>query len=350
MGFYSGKSISFNGIKFSLLESGTGASIGREGLHIRCGPLGNYIRVEENGIYYRTALEKEEKNNIRQATQNSQEEQLLYTEIKNTNTAYVVHSSLRDIINEINQKRKTRGLWPLALLAILIPKTGIFIAIAAAFLIYLFIDKKRKTTIIFYDIKKETEQKIQKFYNSFEQIISCRSQWHISDETRVNDPKRHSGVGSLITRTPINIKYKAPPDIETNILPPSIPAGKRTLYFFPERILIYDNNIVGGLTYLNLDIIQSNQKIIENGMIPEDGTIIDYTWRHVNKLGAPDRRFNNNSQLPLMLYSDLYFTSQSGLNEKIELSKPGAGIELAEQFKRYKSNNFLKQYKVKNYS
>lgn len=48
----------------------------------------------------------------------------------------------------------------------------------------------------------------------------------------------------------------------------------------------------------------------------------------MNKKGGPDRRFNNNPQLPVMLYCSLNFTSLGGLNEEFQISN----VALVERF------------------
>jgi hypothetical protein len=39
--------------------------------------------------------------------------------------------------------------------------------------------------------------------------------------------------------------------------------------------------------------------------VPRDSTQVDTTWRFVNKNGGPDRRFNNNSQIPILQYGEV---------------------------------------------
>ncbi|MGW2217782.1 hypothetical protein ACWCSD_22560 [Nonomuraea sp. NPDC001684] len=55
-------------------------------------------------------------------------------------------------------------------------------------------------------------------------------------------------------------------------------------------------------------------RFIEAGPVPRDGTVVDSTWRYVNVNGGPDRRFNNNARLPVLLYGRLLLRSHSGLN------------------------------------
>ena len=59
-------------------------------------------------------------------------------------------------------------------------------------------------------------------------------------------------------------------------------------------------------------------RFIEGDGVPSDATVVDQTWRFVNKNGGPDRRFNNNVQLPIVNYGVLRFSSANGLNIHLE--------------------------------
>lgn len=97
--------------------------------------------------------------------------------------------------------------------------------------------------------------------------------------------------------------------------------GSSDFIFFPDRLLVVDKNAVGAVNYglLKIDIRQT--RFIEEGAVPEDAKVVDHTWQFVNKGGGPDRRFNNNRELPILLYEEVHFTSESGLNEVIHLSR-----------------------------
>ena len=57
--------------------------------------------------------------------------------------------------------------------------------------------------------------------------------------------------------------------------------------------------------------------------------VVDRTWKYVNKSSGPDKRFKDNRELPIVLYEDIHFTSNTGLNERIEISRTGFGDEFA---------------------
>ena len=343
MGFYLRKSVSFGGVRFNFSKSGIGVSVGVKGFRVGTGPRGNYIHMGRNGIYYRAALGRKERHS--QSVQiappegvKRSDDGLLFQEIESGDISFIVDSSSQEIVDEINHKRKKILFCPFAILFLFVPTGGIFLAGTAALLIYSLIDRKRKTTVIFYDIDEQSEQEIQQFYSAFDQLMNCHFAWHIPAKADVRDRKYHAGASLIVKRTKIQIQYKTPPYMKTNVKVPSIPTGKQILYFFPDRILVYEKKKVGGLSYANLSITQRGQRFIEDGPVPKDGTIIDHTWRYVNKSGGPDKRFKDNRQLPVLMYSDLSFKSNTGMNELIELSRQDIGSELIRQLDKYQTN------------
>lgn len=73
-------------------------------------------------------------------------------------------------------------------------------------------------------------------------------------------------------------------------------------------------NKIGALNYSDIIVSKTFSKFIEDESVPKDSTVIGRTWRYVNKSGGPDRRFNNNRELPVCLYGELQLKSESGLN------------------------------------
>lgn len=82
------------------------------------------------------------------------------------------------------------------------------------------------------------------------------------------------------------------------------------------------------MNYDDLSIVVHDKQFIEEDSVPRDAKVINHTWRYVNKNGTPDRRFNNNRQIPICLYEELWFNSPTGLNEMIQVSQTGIGRQL----------------------
>jgi hypothetical protein len=70
-----------------------------------------------------------------------------------------------------------------------------------------------------------------------------------------------------------------------------------------------------------LHITSNVTRFIESDILPHDAQVVDYTWQYVNKNGGPDRRFNNNRKLPICIYSEYMFKSDTGIYEVISTSK-----------------------------
>jgi len=116
-----------------------------------------------------------------------------------------------------------------------------------------------------------------------------------------------------------------PPYVKANISVPFIPVGKQLLYFFPDRILVFDPNGVGAVGYKDFKVEVALTRFIEEESVPSDAVVVDRTWKYVNKKGGPDKRFKDNKEIPVVLYESIHLSSPSGLNELIHLSKEGAG-------------------------
>jgi len=184
-----------------------------------------------------------------------------------------------------------------------------------------------KTSVIFYEFDQEMEKAYELFLQKANQIVSCDRKWHIAAKGQVYDRKYHAGANSLVKRNNTFIEKKEPPNVKTNVETIAIGVGRQTLYFFPDRIFVYDYNGVGAVNYNNLNINVRQSQFIESDGVSRDAKIVDYTWKYVNKKGGPDRRFKDNSQLPICLYDEITLTSTYGINEVIQLSRYGVGEE-----------------------
>ncbi|MCS5596723.1 MAG: DUF4236 domain-containing protein [Alphaproteobacteria bacterium] len=346
MGFYLRKSIKAGPLRFNLSKSGVGVSAGVKGFRVGSGPRGNYVHMGRGGLYYRKTLSKNT------PSQNSQHvgqtpkapisddialnpEYENYQEIESGDIRQMADSSSAELLAEFDKKRKKKRLWPwvtaLSILLFWLLAGGlssgalwtlIIIESAAIYIAYNY-DKHRKNVVLFYDMDSSFESAYQELHDTFLNLRTASKIWHTESKADIRDGKRHAGAGQVVSRKPIAIKIDNAPYLKTNITVPSIPVGKQTLFFFPDRLMIFEEKGVGAVSYNNLHIDIKNTQFIEHSGAPKDARVIDHTWQFVNKSGGPDRRFNNNRQLPICLYEDIHFSSSTGLNELIQFSKLG---------------------------
>ncbi len=148
--------------------------------------------------------------------------------------------------------------------------------------------------------------------------------WRITetgDLIGVHQVKRNSGASTLVSSVPANVNFVGPKRLKTNIEVPSIEAGKSGLYFLPDRVLVRDTKRFSHIHYGDLHVLHGQKRFVENSSPPSDALQVDTTWRYVNLNGTPDRRFNNNRQLPVMLYGRLKLSTASGLSWIIQVSR-----------------------------
>ena len=349
MGFYFRKSVNLGGLRFNFSKSGVGVSTGVKGFRIGKGPRGNYVQMGRNGIYYRKTWggQSNSKNQSKMRYDNHTNYQPVKTDnddIDTYNTANIYDSSSKELIDEITAKNKKITLKWFSLFFAFLGFWPLFIS----FIIFAIIDNRRKNTIIFYDIDEETEAKLQEFYNSFNELSTCNKKWYILSRNTIFDLKKNSGASSLVNRAPTIIKNSKPKHIKTNVSVPSIIVGNQTLYFLPDKLLIIEGKKVGALSYKNIHIQVFNQNFIETEGIPRDATIVNYTYRFVNKKGGPDLRYSYNPRIPILSYSHIIFTGDNDFKEEIMLSKSDVGYALKNEIQKLQfDDNFNENILVK---
>ncbi|MDV6318701.1 DUF4236 domain-containing protein [Chromohalobacter sp. HP20-39] len=352
MALYIRKAVKVGPFRFNLSKSGIGVSAGVTGLRLGTGPRGNYIHLGRGGLYYRKTLlakpRKRPANTVsdrndpkpRHPPANDTHDSL--QEIDSGNITEMVDSTSEDLVEELNYKRKKARVWPYAAIcgvlvtsyiafnefptwAAYIAAAGSVVAIGAA----VYRDVVSKSVVMLYDIEDQFQATYQSLHDAFGLMAKCKGRWHMEAEGRVRDKKYHAGADSLVRKKTIGLSLRNPPYVKTNVTTPSIPVGKQTLYFFPDMVMILEPNGVGAVSYNNLSIEVTSHRFVEDGTVPSDAKVVDHTWKYVNKRGGPDRRFKDNTQIPVALYEDLHFTSPTGLNERIELSKTGVAAPFA---------------------
>lgn len=356
MGFYIRKALKVGPFQFNLSRSGIGVSAGVTGLRLGTGPRGNYIHMGRGGLYFRQSLGPHARRGAANGSghtpaspQLAPEEAASFStvgplhEIESGPVTGMVDASSVDLLQEMNEKRRKPRFLPGAIAVTLVALALLLIAVAnsdsqlpAALLLPVVIiglvccwfvsirDTLRKTTVIMYDLEPGAEAAYAKLHDAFTALTSCARTWHIQSRADVRNAKYHAGAGSVLERTAIRLSIGAPPFVRCNVDVPLVPVGKQTLAFMPDRLLVFEPTAVGAVDYRDLVATYEESRFIEGDALPGDATVVGHTWRYVNKNGGPDRRFNNNRQIPICLYDQINLTSSSGLNEVLQLSKHGA--------------------------
>lgn len=350
MGFYLRKSISVGPLRFNLSKSGIGVSAGVTGLRFGVGPRGNYVHMGRGGLYYRATVPRSSSTRnspVQPPTPISPEippgTHAPLEEIESADVSKIVDSSSRELLDELSRKRAKVRLWPIvAIVSVVILGVGVSSNLPA-WLLALFVlagaagtyaaytrDALEKTVVLFYNFDPDLESAYAQLHTAASQLAGCAAAWHVEASGKVHDRKYHAGASNLVRRKNTFIRKTEPPYVKTNIETFAVGVGRQTLHFFPDRVLVYDQNGVGAVGYQELHIDVGETRFIESESVPRDAEVIDRTWEYVNKSGGPDKRFKDNKELPICRYEEITLTSESGLNEVLQLSRCGFGRGLAE--------------------
>lgn len=348
MGLYLRKSVRVGSLRFNFSKSGIGVSGGFKGFRVGTGPRGNYVHMGAHGIYYRKSLGAPAPRRalspggapVAQPVPYVQPSQTDLTPIESGSVLEMVDSSAAELLEEIRAKRRKLRLWPLAFVLsavalsiainaqaprwtwIAIALVGLGFTVFAAFR-----DEHRKSVVVFYDL--EDESSFQALHTGFDWLAACARVWRLDAEGRTSDWKRSAGATGVVKRHALSVRKGAAPYIKTNVAVPTVPAGRKTLFFFPDHLLVFEGRDVGAVDYGSLDVQAQTSKFIEDEGVPPDATVLEYRWKFINKKGGPDRRFKNNRQLPVTLYGELRLRSATGLNEAFQMSRSDAPAQFA---------------------
>ncbi|WP_165795078.1 DUF4236 domain-containing protein [Solimicrobium silvestre] len=352
MGFYIRKSVSVGPFRFNLSKSGIGVSTGIKGLRVGTGPRGNYITVGKSGLYYRATLNGPKitpggtsngANPISPTDQSKIIDQMVA--IESGPLSSMQDETSFSLINELNTKEKRPNYWKWTLGAGLIglwflpPNTPQWLTVLSVLILigctsYIAIrDVVAKSVVLCYKLDPNNETAYQCLHDAFLHISECSKKWRINSKGAVRDSKYHAGAGTLVSRKDATFSKGLPPRVKCNLEVPIVKADSISIYFMPDRLLVYSDNEIGAVNYKDLVFNAAAKRFIEEDSVPKDAEVIDHTWKYVNKKGGPDKRFKDNKQIPVVLYEELHFSSSSGLNELFQISKHSIANKLTTALK-----------------
>lgn len=335
MSFYLRKSVKAGPFRFNLSKSGVGVSAGVPGFRVGTGPRGNYIRLGENRVSYRST----------QPLRSTQETawnppppapvaEVLLEDVTGASAETLLPSGSGEIVDQLNTAAKRWRILPWALGALLIvlvtqPVVGAVCLIPGIpGLIWLWYhDRARRTVVAFYDVNDSTADWFQGLVDAATGLGESNGLWRVDASGRVQTSyqyKVNAGVSTIVSRSTAKVGLKPPRILATNIAVPSLSSSKATLLFLPDRVLVMSGKRFSDVAYAELGIDARPLRFTESGKVPRDSQQVDTTWQYVNVRGGPDRRFKNNPQLPVMLYGELYLSSPHGLQWQLQGSRPEA--------------------------
>lgn len=191
------------------------------------------------------------------------------------------------------------------------------------------------------DLQVTFEEELSGSFNSlvgsFLKLSNCKKIWDLTAAYRIDQFARRSSANTEFHRTDIKLKFGHIPQIKSEV--PAMVwenANGADLYFYPNFLVSWNNKEEFAIIGIDeIDVTIRDQRFLEEEDVPTDTQIIDRTWAKVNKDGSPDRRFNQNYQIPIVLYSKIEIKTKTGLNELYQFSNPSFAESFVKAFLEY---------------
>ncbi len=198
-------------------------------------------------------------------------------------------------------------------------------------------NREKRTTQLVYDLSDSASTQQEALDESLSQQARSRAIWRLESQSTVTDWKRNAGAAYNVKREQIRVRQAVPPRVESNILPMCVDLGKLKMYFFPDQVLYWERGTFASIDYKDLKLEAASTRFIEENIQTSDSKQVGSTWRYVRKDGGPDRRFNDNRQLPVMLYGIVTVMSSGGLNLILHTSNVDVAGSFATSFRAFQS-------------
>ena len=340
MGFYFRKSKSLGPVRLNMSKSGLGISTGVKGARVSFGPRGTYVNLGRNGIYYRKKIGGHSSKPTNSHRRQSHPGNASYNQqpgiVQNTGYDYsdairVYDNSYSDsvlgkeIINDIKKSHLFIWLWVIASIVSIgfLQEWGLLVAALLCLVFWRFF-----TARVSYDLESEADFEWQKLTEILFGLRTSNRLWLVEKEQYNSNRKVNAGASSSVTRGSASVLAIKPNrktgfGIKTNVNTFAIKSSKCQILFIPSGIIVKKGSKTVAYSYDQINIISTTVNFVEDGGVARDAEVIRRTWQYVNKDGSPDRRFNNNRQLPVCRYGVI---SISGANISIELQTSNRNV------------------------
>ncbi len=250
--------------------------------------------------------------------------------------AFCFDTNLEAIIRDIEQRRKCAPLFPWAaglggfftliwllwLSGLNHPLLGFFLSgivvipgLTLGLVNAWFWDRSRKDVHFAYKITGKGESAFRQLNEALNQLKGSGQTLLLTGRRHFEDARYTGGTDNLPDLKRVQFAREKPPLLELEFDVWHLRAMHRDFFFMPDHILVYDGAQIGGLSYGTLNVSTTKEVTQARGeaMRTRDAKVVGTTYRFVNNDGSPDRRFNNNTEIPLIEYGVMDFNG-AGLN------------------------------------
>jgi len=333
MGFYFRKSFGRGPFRFTFSKQGVSSSVGVRGARVTAGPRGTFVTLSSHGVYYRRRIDKPKaRRRVPQEAVPPRAGQVPLDSVFQVPVSELADSNQSDLVRQLNEN--VSAFNPAVLLVVSSafgllllsshPELGLTLillcALSAAVVSHRF--RMSHTCEVHYSLDGAAGRRYLEVQGALASLSSCSRLWVLNSSSSTSDLKRNAGAGVLITRRPASIGKSPTKGFSASVPVTSIVANGMVFHFLPDQVLMFSGGRYYSILYVQLAVSSRRVRYVETEGTPHDSIQVDTTWRFVNKTGGPDRRFNNNHQIPVLQYAEVTLATQSGLHVILQASNP----------------------------
>ena len=182
------------------------------------------------------------------------------------------------------------------------------------------------------DVTFEAEDEAQRAYSSmvraFDTLKRSSKKWDLTADRSTNQFVERTLANRTVDRHPVSFEFSSTDLIQFS------GRAMRFENINGDDILIYPgvavipraDGVFALIDIRELKIDMEGVRFQETEGVPNDAEVVGHTWAKTNKDGSPDRRFKDNYQIPICLYGQIAFRSQTGVTEEYMISNAEAAL------------------------
>lgn len=174
------------------------------------------------------------------------------------------------------------------------------------------------------ELSKDQADPYFRLRDEFAALAECAAIWDVESQKATDKFRERTTANSRVSRERVKFSLQNCDLISWEHPVPHLQnTNGGDLFLYPGFILYRAaKTAFSVIDFHDVKVSTARVRFTEENSVPSDSKTIGQTWAKVNKDGSPDRRFANNYQIPIVLYGELTFKSESGLWECFQFSNP----------------------------
>jgi Protein of unknown function (DUF4236) len=173
---------------------------------------------------------------------------------------------------------------------------------------------------------------------AFDSLMSSNKKWDVTSDRTTNGVAERTLANRLVNRHPVTFEFSSTDLIQFSGRAMRLENvnGDDVLIYPGVAVIPRADGMFALIDIRDLLVTFKGVRFHEDEAVPRDAKVVGQTWAKTNKDGSPDRRFKENYQIPICLYGQVAFRSQTGIAEEYMVSDANAALAFVDALNAYK--------------